>query len=878
MKYILLISISFLMALATFAQVPAPSNMHGCDYPRLDKENRAYFRIYSPDVKSLQVDICGKKYDLSKDENGWWTGKTDPLVVGFHYYFLLVDGFSVIDPMSCTFFGCSRMASGIEVPEGKEGDYYRTQNVPHGQVRICTYYSESQQRFRRCIVYTPAEYEQNTKKRYPVLYLQHGMGEDETGWSTQGLMYNILDNQIAEGKCVPMIVVMESGDIEVGFRPRPGKDVDAERNLYGASFATLIINDLIPMIDKTFRTYTDREHRAMAGLSWGGKQTFDITLTNLDKFAYIGGFSGAIFGLDIKNAFNGVFTDAADFNQKVHYLFLGCGTEENMGTAQLVKSLRDMGIHVASYESQGTAHEWLTWRRCLNEFIPNLFKYNSEQASNPLIYADVPDMSIVRVDDTYYMSSTTMHMAPGVPIMKSKDLVNWELVNYLYDTLSDEVPSMNLDDGQNTYGRGSWASCIRFHNGIYYVSTFAQTTNKTYFFTTKDVEKGPWKRIEFSPAYHDHSFFFDDDGRIYLIYGNGKLFIAELKDDLSGVKSGTEHVLLENASAPAGNDIMLGAEGSQLFKINGKYYLFNITWPRNGMRTVLVHRADNITGPYEGKVIFQDQGIAQGGLVDTPDGRWFAYLFQDCGSVGRIPYLVPVQWQDGWPVLGVNGVAPDKLELPASKGLIPGIVNSDDFTRQPGEADLPLVWQWNHNPDNSLWSVSARKGYLRLTTGRVESSFMQAKNTLTQRTIGPVCSGSVYMDVSGIKEGDFAGLSLFQLQYGQVGVKIIEGKKYIVMVNGESEIPVEVEKLPLNKNRVYFKAECDFRDRKDIGYFYYSLDGKEWKPIGNSLKMKYTMPHFMGYRFALFNYATKEAGGYADFDYFRIEDSIYSLP
>lgn len=353
---------------------PASTNMHGCDFPRLDKENRAYFRIHSPHVKRLQVDICGKKYDMSKDEHGWWTAKTDPLVAGFHYYFLLVDGFSVIDPMTTTFFGCSRMAGGIEVPEGEEGDYYRTQHVPHGQVRTCTYYSDTQQRFRRCVVYTPAEYEKKPKKRYPVLYLQHGMGEDETGWSTQGLMYNIMDNQIAEGKCVPMIVVMESGDVEVGFRPRPGKDVNEERNLYGASFAKLMINDLIPMIDKTFRTYTDREHRAMAGLSWGGKQTFDITLTNLDKFSYIGGFSGAIFGLNVEDAFNGVFTDASAFNKKVHCLFLGCGTEENMGTAQLVKSLRDMGIRVASYESQGTAHEWLTWRRCLNEFLPNLFK------------------------------------------------------------------------------------------------------------------------------------------------------------------------------------------------------------------------------------------------------------------------------------------------------------------------------------------------------------------------------------------------------------------------------------------------------------------------------------------------------------------------
>ena len=494
-------------------------------------------------------------------------------------------------------------------------------------------------------------------------------------------------------------------------------------------------------------------------------------------------------------------------------------------------------------------------------------------ATNPVIYADAPDMSMLRVGDTYYMSSTTMHMSPGVPIMKSNDLVNWKLVNYAYDTLAN-IPTMNLDDGKNTYGRGSWASCLRYHEGVYYLSTFAQTTGKTYFYTTKNLEKGPWKCTEFSPAYHDHSFFFDEDGHIYMIYGNGKLFLAELKPDLSGVKPGTERVLIENASAPAGDNIMLGAEGSQLFKVNGKYYLFNITWPRGGVRTVIVHRADKITGPYEGRVVFQDRGIAQGGLVDTPDGRWFAYLFEDCGAVGRIPYLVPVEWKDGWPVLGVDGRAPAKLELPDSRGLIPGIVASDDFNRKKGERTLPLVWQWNHNPDNSLWSLSARKGYLRLTTGRVETSFTQAKNMLTQRTIGPVCTGSVSMDVSGMKEGDFAGLSLFQRKYGQVGVKVTDGKKYIVMVNGENETPAEVEKVPLNQQVAYFKAECDFRNKADKGYFYYSLDGSNWKAIGNVLKMQYTMPHFMGYRFALFNYATKEVGGYADFDYFKIEDRI----
>jgi beta-xylosidase len=275
---------------------------------------------------------------------------------------------------------------------------------------------------------------------------------------------------------------------------------------------------------------------------------------------------------------------------------------------------------------------------------------------NPIIFADVPDMSIVRVDDTYYMSSTTMHMSPGIPILKSNDLVNWSIINYAYDTLAN-IDAMNLDNGKSSYGRGSWASCIRYHDGSFYVSTFAQTTGKTYIFSTRNIEKGPWVKHSFKPSYHDNTLFFDDDGRIYMIYGAGKLMILELKEDLSGIKEGTERVLIENASAPAGNNIGLGAEGSQLFKVNGKYYLFNITWPRGGMRTVIVHRADTVTGPYEGRLAFQDLGVAQGGIVDTPDGKWFAYLFRDFGSVGRIPYLVPVKWEDGWPVIGVDGKA-----------------------------------------------------------------------------------------------------------------------------------------------------------------------------------------------------------------------------
>jgi beta-xylosidase len=256
------------------------------------------------------------------------------------------------------------------------------------------------------------------------------------------------------------------------------------------------------------------------------------------------------------------------------------------------------------------------------------------------------------------------------------------LVNYAHGTLAN-IDELNLNNGKSTYGRGSWASSLRYHKGTYYVSTFAQTTRKTHVYKTKDIEKGPWKEFSFPPAYHDHSLFFDDDGRVYLMYGAGKLRLVELKEDASGIKPGTtEQVIIENASAPAGTNINLQAEGSQLFKVNGKYYLFNITWPKGGMRTVVIHRADKITGPYEGRLGLEDLGVAQGELIDRPNGTWYSYLFRDYGAVGRIPYLVPVKWEDGWPLLGVGGKVPDTLNLPASKGLIPGVVASDEFSRK----------------------------------------------------------------------------------------------------------------------------------------------------------------------------------------------------
>lgn len=503
----------------------------------------------------------------------------------------------------------------------------------------------------------------------------------------------------------------------------------------------------------------------------------------------------------------------------------------------------------------------------------NVAVAQKNSAQNPIIYADVPDLSMIRVGDTYYMASTTMHLCPGVPIMKSKDLVNWEMLNYAYETLG-EVDALSLINGKSNYGKGTWASSLRYHNGMYYIATYAQTTDKTYIFRTNDIEKGDWKMNEFKPGFHDCTLVFDN-GRAYLITGGGRLNIIELNEDLTGVKEGgLNQVLIENASAPTEPN-MLKAEGSQLFIHDGKYYLFNISWPRGGMRTVLVHRADNLLGPWEGRIALQDKGVAQGSIIDTPDGRWFAYLFQDHGSVGRIPFLVPMKWEDGWPVLGIDSKVPETLNLPASKGLIPGIVNNDEFKRKKGELALPLVWQWNHNPDNNLWSVTERKGFLRLKTGRIDSLFLKSRNTLTQRTFGPVCSGITLLDASNMKDGDFAGLTAFQRKFGQVGVKIVNGQKFVFMVSNKTDKPTELQSIPLSQNKVYLKIECDFRNKTDIAEFFFSLDGKTWNVIGGQLKMEYTlMEHFMGYRFGLFNYASKNPGGFADFDYFHISDQI----
>ncbi len=369
---------------------PAITNVPGMAYPRIDAAKRAIFRVDAPTAQKVQVD-CGGLYDMVKDANGIWTVTTQPLVVGFHYYFLMIDGYRFADPASESFYGIGRMCSGIEVPEDGV-DYYYTKDVPHGEVRSCIYFSKLSDKWRRCFVYTPPAYGNGKNTRYPVLYLQHGMGEDERGWPDQGRMNNIIDNLIAQGKCKPMIIVMDNGNIANMFvrnrppvtapgtrpvTPRPARPAPNTMGQFGANFTPIVINELIPFIDANFRTLTDRDNRAMAGLSWGGKQTFDTALPHLDKFSYIGGFSGAGMinaNSDLTKIYDGVFADPEAFNKKVHLLWLGTASVEGPNIKNLSDFLTSKGIKNTYYVSQGTAHEWLTWRRCLNEFAPLLFK------------------------------------------------------------------------------------------------------------------------------------------------------------------------------------------------------------------------------------------------------------------------------------------------------------------------------------------------------------------------------------------------------------------------------------------------------------------------------------------------------------------------
>jgi enterochelin esterase family protein len=355
---------------------PAFSNQRGKEYPQVNSEGRVRARVVAPQAQSVALDLGGVKYPLTKGEDGAWVGVSQPQDEGFHYYQLNIGGASVPDPNSLFFYGAGRWGSGIEIP-AKDQDIYALKNVPHGQLREVNYFSKTRNATRRCFVYTPPGYDADPAKRFPVLYLQHGMGEDETGWGNQGRAHLILDNLIADGKARPFIVVMEDGGGMGGPGPgrgpapagAPGGGPGGRGGFNFGGFERLLIDDLIPYVDSTYRTIADQPHRAMAGLSMGGMQTRGITLANLDKFSHIGIFSGgSIASADIK--------DMAAFKQQVKVVFCSFGGRERGAASAKVNAdaLKEAGVNSYYYESPLTAHEWQSWRRSLHQFAQLIFK------------------------------------------------------------------------------------------------------------------------------------------------------------------------------------------------------------------------------------------------------------------------------------------------------------------------------------------------------------------------------------------------------------------------------------------------------------------------------------------------------------------------
>ena len=503
----------------------------------------------------------------------------------------------------------------------------------------------------------------------------------------------------------------------------------------------------------------------------------------------------------------------------------------------------------------------------------------TDMIDNPMLWADVPDPDIIRVGDTFYLVSTTMHLMPGAPIMKSKDLKNWETVGYIFDKLTDS-PKYDLSPTEGTvYGRGQWATSLKYHKGKFYAllaPNEAGSMGDTYIFTA-DKAEGPWKIVSRMRHFHDCSLFFDDDDRVYVVYGTGEMM--ELKKDLSDVIEGTHRHIFKREADETGL-----LEGSRMIKHNGKYYLLMIShvYAPGRHRREVCYRADNIQGPYEKRTILQSEfgGFsyeAQGTIVDTQDGDWYGIIFQDRAGVGRVLTVMPCRWIDGWPMLGdEEGKVPARVRPLKSGEPAKSIVCADDFS---GEK-LGLHWQWNHNPVDKAWSLTERPGYLRLKTARVVPNLYLAPNTLTQRMEGPKCTGSVALDLSKMKDGDIAGLAAFNDNSAVMAIKKV-GKKLTLELSeqkvklSQREKKVEnvdikvVESVELKQQKIWLRIDANFVPRTDIATFSYSLDGKEWTKIGGDYRMGFDWQRFfMGTKFGIFNYATKKAGGYVDVDEF----------
>lgn len=493
---------------------------------------------------------------------------------------------------------------------------------------------------------------------------------------------------------------------------------------------------------------------------------------------------------------------------------------------------------------------------------------------NPIMQIDMPDPDVIRVDDTFYMVSTTMFVMPGAPILKSKDLVHWELISYIFNTIEDNE-IYRLESEATAYGKGQWATSLKYFNGRFYACFVCHDLGKTFIYHTDNIERSNWEKFEIDEVFHDMSFLCDDDGRNYLVYGNGEIRIVELNANLLGVKKdGLNDLLIDTRSQYS----RLQCEGCRAYKINGFYYFLFIDWPKQefgkGIRREICYRSNSLSGPFDRKVIAEDDmdeykgcGIAQGCLIDTKYGEWFAILFQDRGALGRIPYLMPVTFENDWPVLTTYGKIPQTFETSLAESKTIPLIQSDSFNHDKNE--LSLCWQWNNNPVEQKWSFTENPGCLRLHTATVTRQFLKARNTLTQKTTGRECEFSVQMNFEGMKNGDFAGLSAFQGCFGLIGIAKHDDKTFIKVNKGKlfEEIFYTEEKEYFEKT-VFLKIHFHFEHNNDFTSFYYSTDNKNWIQFGLEMKLYFTLDLFIGARIGIFNYAEEKLGGYCDFKNF----------
>lgn len=501
--------------------------------------------------------------------------------------------------------------------------------------------------------------------------------------------------------------------------------------------------------------------------------------------------------------------------------------------------------------------------------------------TNPLFYDEFSDPDVIRVGDWFYMTGTTMHAMPGLPVMRSKDLVNWEFLSYAAPRL-DFGPAFRLEEGKWIYGQGIWAPSLRFHDGTFYIFTNINGRGTQIYSATDPA--GPWRHREMRRSLHDLSVLFDDDGKVYVVWGHQTMQVARLNEDLTDIVPGSEKVLFEKSQGMG--------EGAHFYKIDGKYFILSANYA-GGFRMPAA-RADHVYGPYEvNQAISKDEGFGmargyrlkdskppfvidppnpaskdatslhQGGIVLTPAGEWWGFSMMDYNSVGRLLSLSPVTWSEGWPYFGLPGnlgrnprtwvkpktAVPQPIRVPYER--------NDDFSG----AKLKPVWQWNHVPVDNKWSLTQRPGFLRLHA-LPATSFWDARNSLTQRAIGPVSSPTVALDLAGLKDGDIAGLGLLNLPYATLGVEKTADGLHLALFDQTSG---QTTRLPLDANRIWLRADCNFLSEQ--ASFSYSTDGKHFIDIGGAWTMVFQLKTFQGVRYALFNYNRNGVeGGYADFD------------